>query len=214
MMISNHIPEQYERPSGVRRRKPTFVIATEGEKTEPNYFAHLGRNYQDINIIVFAADNGRTQPRQVLKHLLHRKKDLAKEEASSSQYWIVIDHDRRPRPELEKVMQDAEDNQICVADSNPCFEAWLVQHFSSLHCIVELSNVKQVNSCGYVIEKHLKRFDPEYKKRSLKSTVYMPKVNSAIQNAEFDEVTASDLDDFTYTGSRVKKLVKEILSGN
>ena len=113
-------------------------------------------------------------------------------------------------------MQDAEANQISVADSNPCFEAWLIQHFSSLTEIVELSHVKQVKSCAYIIDKHLRRpdFDPNYRKGSLDSTIYMPKVNSAIQNAKFDEDTASELDDFTHTGSRVQKLVKEILSGN
>ena len=213
-MISNHIPEQYERKSGVRPRKPTIVIATEGEKTEPDYFAYLDRIYHDINIIVFPANNGRSQPRQVLNYLLCQKQDLAKIELSSYQYWIVIDHDHRPRSELEKVMQDAEANQISVADSNPCFEAWLLQHFSSLTDILQLSHVNQVKSCDYVIDTHLKQFDPEYKKGSLDSTTYMPKVISAIQNAEFDEVTASELDDFTYTGSRVQKLVKEFLSGN
>ena len=109
-------------------------------------------------------------------------------------------------------MQDAEANQISVADSNPCFEAWLIQHFSSLTDILELSHVNQVKSCDYVISEHLKRYDPEYKKGSLDNTIYMPKVKSAIDNAEFDEVTARDLDDSTYTGSRVHMLVKEILT--
>ena len=211
-MISNHIPEQGARNSGVRSRKPTIVIATEGEKTEPDYFAYLNRIYQDLNIIVFPASNGHSQPRQVLDNLLCQKQELAKNELSSYQYWIVIDHDRRPRPDLEKVMQDAEANQISVADSNPCFEAWLIQHFSSLTDILELSHVNQVKSCDYVIDKHLKRFDPKYKKGKLDSTIYMPKVNSAIQNAEFDEDAASEWDDFTHTGSRVHMLVKEFLT--
>ena len=109
-------------------------------------------------------------------------------------------------------MQDAEANQISVADSNPCFEAWLIQHFSSLTDILELSHVNQVKSCNYVIDKHLKRFDRKYKKSNLDSAIYMPKVNSAIENAKYDENIASKLDDFTYTGSRVQKLVKEILT--
>ena len=111
-------------------------------------------------------------------------------------------------------MQDAEANEISVADSNPCFEAWLIQHFSPLAEIVELSHVNQVKGCGYVIAEHLKQqdFDPEYNKSSLDDEIYMPRVNSAIENAEFDEVAASDYDDFCYTGSRVHLLVKEILS--
>ncbi|MCY4540423.1 MAG: RloB family protein [Chloroflexi bacterium] len=216
MMISNHVPEQDERPSGLRRRKPTFVIATEGEKTEPDYFAHLDRVYHEINIILLPANDGHSQPRQVLDKLLRKKQELARKELNSYRYWIVIDHDRRARPDLERVLKDAEANQISVADSNPCFEAWLVQHFSTLTDIVELSHVSQVKSCAYVIDKHLRRpdFDPEYRKGRLDSAIYMPKVNSAIQNAEFDEFAASHLDDFCYTGSRVQKLVQEILPGN
>ncbi len=215
-MTNNHIPEQDERPSGVRRRKPTFVIATEGEKTEPDYFAHLDRVYHEINIILLPANDGHSQPRQVLDKLLCKKQELDKKELKSYKYWIVFDHDRRPCQDLERVLHDAVANQISVADSNPCFEVWLIQHFTSLTEIVELSHVGKVKSCAHVIDRHLRRpdFDPEYRKGRLDSAIYMPKVNSAIQNAEFDEVAASHLDDFCYTGSRVQKLVQEILPGN
>lgn len=213
-MIPNNLPVQSDRPSGGRLRKPTFVIATEGEKTEPDYFAYLDRLHQEINIIPLPANDGHSQPRQVLDKILCKKQELNKEESKSYQYWIVFDHDRRPRHELEKVMQDAEANRVSVADSNPCFEAWLIQHFSALTDIRELSHVNQVRSCDYVIENHLKRqeFDPKYKKGRLDSNIYMPKVNSAIQNAEFDEVTTRGLDDFKYAGSRVHMLVKEIVA--
>jgi len=215
MMMPNHIPEQSDRQSGVRSRKPTYVIATEGEKTEPDYFAYLDRLHQDINVILLPADDGHSQPRQVLDKLLCKKQELNSGELKSYHYWIVFDHDHRPRSELEKVMQDAEANEISVADSNPCFEAWLIQHFSPLADILELSHVNQVKSCRYVTDRHLKcpDFDPEYKKRRLDSNIYMPKVNSAIENAEFDVDVAGDCDDFCFTGSRVHVLVKDMLPG-
>ena len=211
--MPNLIPEPSDRPSGDRARKPTYVIATEGEKTEPDYFAYLDRDYLNINVILLPADDGHSQPRQVLNKLLCKKQELDNDEFKTYQYWIVFDHDRRPRQELEQVMQDAEANEISVADSNPCFEAWLVQHFSPLADIVELSHVKQVKSCRYVTDKHLKcpDFDPNYKKRRLDSMIYMPKVNSAIENAEYDVAVASDCDEFYYTGSRVHLLVKDML---
>lgn len=213
-MIPNDIPEQYKRESGERPWKPTFVIATEGEKTEPNYFAYLDRFYQEINIVLLPANDGHSQPRQVLDKILCKKQEFEKEDMKAYQYWIVFDHDARPRTDLESVMQDAIDNQISVADSNPCFETWLIQHFSSLTEIVELSHVTPVKSCAQLINKQLKRqeFDPEYKKRSLDGDLYMPRVNCAIQNAEYDENVTSDLDEFCYTGSRVKNLVKQLLS--
>jgi len=210
-MIPNHIPEKDERKSGTRRRKPTFVIATEGEKTEPDYFAHLDRIHHEINIILLPADDGHSQPRQVLDKLLLKKQQLDKEELKSYKYWIVFDHDRRPCPELKSVMQDAETDMIHVADSNPCFEAWLIQHFTTLTDTVELSHVKPVKTCRTVTDMHLKSYDPEYRKGSLDSCIYMPKVNSAIQNAEFDEDAAKDSNEFEYTGSRVHILVKEML---
>lgn len=213
-MMPNQIPEQSERKSGLRLRKPTFVIATEGEKTEPDYFAYLDRMYRDINIILLPADDGHSQPRQVLNKLLCEKQEFEKNELNSYLYWIVIDHDRRPRPTLEQVMQDAEANQIFVADSNPCFEAWLIQHFSTLADIPELSHIKPIKSCNRVISEHLKQFDPGYKRNNLDSEIYMPKVGAAVQNAEFDAATARDSDEFKHTGSRVHKLVREIQSSN
>lgn len=211
-MTTNHALNQSERPSGVRRRKPTYVIATEGEKTEPDYFAYLDREYRDVNIIIIPATDGRSQPSQVLNSLLCKKKEFAKTDMNSYQFWIVIDHDGRLRSELESVIQDAEANQVSVADSNPCFEVWLIQHFSALTDIPELSHVKPVKTCGFVTNKHLKSYDPQYKKRCLDDTKYMPKVSAAVQNAEFDEVTANDSDEFIHTGSRVHKLVKQIRS--
>ena len=212
MMSTDRLSERHERKSGIRLRKPTFVIATEGEKTEPDYFAYLDRAYQDINIIVIPASDGHSQPNQVLNTLLSRKEELA-EDLDTYQYWIVIDHDRRPRPDLERVRRDAEHNKVAVADSNPCFEVWLIQQFSPLTNIVELSHVRQVRSCRFVTDKHLKQFDSKYRKRNLDSSVYMSKVETAIENAELDEIAASDKDDFEYTGSRVNRLVKVILSG-
>lgn len=212
MMMTNLVPEQYERPSGVRHRKPTFVIATEGEKTEPDYFAYLDRKYNDVNMILLPADDGHSQPCQVLNKLLCKKKELANDQLDSYQYWIAIDHDGRPRSELEDVVRDAKANKVFVADSNPCFEAWLLQHFTAITDIPELSHVKPVKTCRTVTDKYLKSFDPKYKKGSLDSCIYMPKVRSAIQNAEFDEDAASDSDEFKRTGSRVHKLVNEILT--
>lgn len=213
MMSTDRLSEEYVRTSGGRTRKPTFVIATEGEKTEPDYFTYLARAYQDINIIPLPASDGHSQPRQVLNKLLSWKVELTKEEVESYHYWIVIDHDRRPRPNLERVMQDAKDNDVSIADSMPCFEAWLIQHFCKLSRIAKDSRINQVRRCRYLINRHLKRYDPNYKKGRLDSAVYLPKVKSAIENAEFDEVAASGKDEFAYMGSRVHKLVKAILSG-
>ena len=191
-----------------------MVIATEGERTEPDYFAYLDRAYPDVNLIIVLANDGHSQPYQVLSKLLSRKQELERRDSSEYQYWIVIDHDQRPRPEIESVLQDAKAHQVSVADSNPCFEVWLLQHFSALTSIVELSHVKPVRSCRYVIGTHLKPYDPEYKKGRLKSTSYIPNVVTAIQNAEFDEMSADDSDEFAYAGSRVHKLVKEIIAGS
>lgn len=212
-MTTKHVPEPSDRPSGTRSWKPTFVIATEGEKTEPDYFAHLNRTYDDINIILCPADDGRSEPRQVLDKLLCKKQELSNTQSNTYHYWIAIDHDDRPRSYLAEVMQDAESNDISVADSNPCFEAWLIQHFSPIADIVELSHLNQVKGCGYVINNHLKRpeYDPHYKKGRLDRDTYIPKVKSAIENAEFDEIAATDYDDFGCTGSRVHLLVKKIL---
>ena len=92
------------------------------------------------------------------------------------------------------------------------FRGLVTSTFSSLTDILQLSHVNQVKSCDSVIKEHLKQFDPKYKKGSLDDKIYMPKLTKALQNAEYDEETARELDPFRYTGSRVQKLVKEILT--
>src|SRR6202161_1989973 len=79
-----------KRALGERRDKKLFVIATEGAKTEPQYFSIFNDHSSIVRVICLKGKN-RSSPLQVLKRM-----KTCIEEASLhllDEAWIVIDKD-------------------------------------------------------------------------------------------------------------------------
>ncbi len=77
---------QFQRPLGIRRYRKLFVIAVEGDKTEPQYF-ELFRNQNSIHIECLRSSN-KSAPQQVLKRMdTHIKKYGLKK---SDEAWLVL----------------------------------------------------------------------------------------------------------------------------
>lgn len=128
-------PIRYERTTN--KRDPTiFYIAAEGEKTEVQYFEQLQGKINDsrVKVKVVKRENGsHSAPRHVLSSLLdHKSRERIR---STDQLWIVIDRDRWDESQLNSVAQEASDNNINIAFSNPCFEVWLLFHFKETNDI-------------------------------------------------------------------------------
>ena len=80
---------RFRRPPGKRRYRKLFLIATEGVKTEPQYFAIF--NDQDSVVHVKCLRSKHHSPTQVLKRMedhLRQENLLASDEA-----WLVVDKD-------------------------------------------------------------------------------------------------------------------------
>ena len=103
-----------------------FVIATEGEKTEPSYFAIFGDN---LVIHVHCVRGGhRSSPKQVL----HRMKQHLERNGitKTDEAWLVVDRDTWSEEDLlqlHKWSQGASNRGFAL--SNPKFEYWLLLHF-------------------------------------------------------------------------------------
>ena len=54
------------------------------------------------------------------------------EDMKTPNFGSVIDHDRADDDELRKVFTKAKERNYSVADTNPCFELWLLLHHDSL----------------------------------------------------------------------------------
>ena len=113
------------RPLGKLPYRKLFVIATEGTKTEPQYF-DLFKNSQ--HSVVKCVKSKHHAPHQVLGRL----KDRLNQEAlsASDEAWLVVDKDKWTDDQLAQLhawSQEADNYGFAL--SNPKFEYWLLLHF-------------------------------------------------------------------------------------
>lgn len=173
-----------------RRGKPqylpsgkSFLIVTEGEKTEPNYFIAL-RNRLQLNAteVEISHPHG-TDPITLVKKAIELRK-IRKREAKKGinidydEVWVVFDleriHDERRRLAIEAT-QLRESKGIKFAQSDPCFEFWLLLH-------EDFTTAPSVD-CDSVIAR-LKRFWPNYSKGEKPSEEFLNKLPVAVVNAQ------------------------------
>lgn len=113
------------RPAYVRDAS-LFVIATEGEKTEAQYFSIFNSERVRVEILPTGPD-GRSAPKHVLERLVKFQDQHALE--AMDELWLVVDVDRQRPQFLDEVTRDAQAGGYRVAVSHPCFELWLLLHF-------------------------------------------------------------------------------------
>lgn len=105
-----------------------FVIACEGTKTEPSYFAPFNE-IDRIKVRLLENKARKTAP----SHILQRAKHYIAEEGLNEEYgdslWCVIDVDKWPTEVIKALGVFCLQTPNChIAVSNPCFEVWLLYH--------------------------------------------------------------------------------------
>lgn len=114
------------------RRRPvtrgaTFLIITEGKKTEYNYFYELGIFCRLGNITVWHPKC--TDPLNLTKTAIEAQKRRL---PFYDEVWVVCDTEG-PSHEYRRKLKEAKNvkgaNKIKFAPSSPSFEFWLLLHF-------------------------------------------------------------------------------------
>lgn len=113
-----------------------FVIATEGQNTEPLYFYSLINLYEfqspRIHIEVIPSQNGETSPHAVLKNLDEFKREYKLRE--NDELWMIIDRDIQSWTIANltdcKTKCRQKNYNLCI--SNPNFEIWILLHFCDI----------------------------------------------------------------------------------
>lgn len=139
MARSNRKFSDLKRRKGARPLYDRILIVCEGEKTEPQYFNDIRREYRlpSTFIRVLHSEEG-TQPRQIV--------DFAEEKFSETRefdrVYAVFDRDQhltyadaiaRAEQLNGKLRNDAKQNVVFeAAVSVPCFELWLLLHFENI----------------------------------------------------------------------------------
>jgi hypothetical protein len=118
------------------RRRPAFrqprlriLILCEGEVTEAEYFREKGRLHRSL--VDVRVDSGGA-PKTLVERAAQMKKTAAQAARRDpnegyDEVWCVFDVDQHPY--LAEAKQQAYDNGIQTAISNPCFELWILLHF-------------------------------------------------------------------------------------
>lgn len=109
------------------------LIACEGEKTEPNYFHALIDDLQLNTANIVVADNtAGSSPRSVVEFALQEyRRDKDKD---YDRVYCIFDKDRHPTyvAALDMIRRAGlgKGHKIIAATSVPCFEFWLLLHFT------------------------------------------------------------------------------------
>ncbi|MFA5468775.1 MAG: RloB family protein [Sphaerochaetaceae bacterium] len=115
-----------------------FIIYCEGARREPDYFGYFENISSRVKLEIIKADSqGDNSPKGLLEQA---KKDLKEgtEEHNpkyvledGDQVWFVIDTDAWGKHISTLCNECDKQSNWYVAQSNPCFEIWLLYHFHS-----------------------------------------------------------------------------------
>lgn len=198
------------RETDTRDAKNLIIIATEGSKTESRYFNSLKTQYRLSNVKVLTRKSTRSSPKDVIKCLDKYKRDNGLNKGD--ELWAVIDHDGRPEKVLNNVAQEAKKENYHLADSNPCFELWLLLHHKPLKQFRRLEASGDNRACSRA-ESELEKLDRSYDKDNkgrLNTSKYISRITTAIQNAKETDTQETPL--LNQIGTRVYLLVESIRS--
>jgi hypothetical protein len=142
---------RFQRPLGQRRYRKLFVIAVEGAKTEPQYFA-IFNNQQSIIRVNCLRGRHDSAPPQVLRRMKdHLKKAALKK---SDEAWLVVDKDQWTDEQLAQLFEwSQEADNFGFALSNPKFEYWLLLHFE------DGAGITSSQDCSDRLKRHLPDYD-------------------------------------------------------
>ncbi len=132
-----------------RDERPRFLIVCEGEKREKYYFEKMRSYYRypEPAVEVVGKDGSGTNPKSLVKYAKVRKHEF-------DAVWCVFDRDEHEY--FNEAIQQAKDNGINTAISNPCVELWFLLHFKDQRRHIERDAAKSA------LKKRIKDYDDDY----------------------------------------------------
>jgi len=190
---------RFNRATAVRSYRKLFVIAAEGAKTEPEYFALFNSQGSVIRVSCLKGRHDSSPP-QVLKRM---ERHLQKEGLrASDEAWLVVDKDQWNDSQLSQLYSWSKtEANFGFALSNPKFEYWLLLHFE------DGSGLKTPRECS----DRLSRFITDYSKGISANKFTADQISSAIERArKRDNPPCLDWPR-SFAGTTVYKLVERLI---
>ncbi len=190
---------KFQRPLGERRYRKLFVIAVEGAKTEPQYFAVLNDRRSVVRVNCLKGKHGGSPP-QVLKRMeIHLAREALR---ASDEAWLVVDKDLWSDEQLAQLHAwSLGHGNYGFALSNPKFEYWLLLHFE------DGTGIESSRECS----ERLKRYLTDYDKGIDSRKITRDMIDQAIRRAKArDNPPCADWPR-NLGGTTVYKLVENII---
>lgn len=118
-----------KRPYRPKQQKQRFLLCCEGAGTEPGYFRSLAKSLRNplIELIeVEIAEHEATDPKQIVEQAKRLRaeadrqaKHMHDDNLRYDQVWCVFDRDEHAH--FDEAINQALDNKLDLAVSNPCF---------------------------------------------------------------------------------------------
>jgi RloB-like protein len=210
---------EFIRISNVKEIEKLFLLAYEGNETEPAYFESLKNDYrfnnEKIEIVSLKRDKDDTKsaPKYVFETLerIKNEYDLGKKD----ELWMIIDRDRNGN-NIEKYYKKCQsETNFYFALSNPCFEFWLLLHlkdiseFSEDELTLIFENKKNGSKKTFLKKLLSTILEDGYNESNLKPQRFVPFVQLATQRAKLlnveNELYPKKL------GSDIYKLIEKII---
>ena len=212
---------EFIRISNVLEREKMFLLAYEGNETEPTYFEALKNNdrfnNEIIEIVSLRRDfnDTRSAPKHVFENLQRIKNEY--DLGLNDELWMIIDKDRN-RKNIEKYYAKCKsETNFFFALSNPCFEFWLLLHIRDLseftpEEIQKIEENKKVN--GSRKRTYLKKILSDilldgYNESNMKPERFFKYLDNAILRAKALSIEGEDYP--SSLGSDVYKLVEKLI---
>ena len=154
MKRTNRLSEKRSERKKILLKSGAYLIVTDAEKTEKNYFEGIK------NIIPDNLKND-LQIKIYSNKALSKIIDFAAEQRNKDErfrdIWLVFDRDEVKN--FDKLIEEAKENKMNVGWSNPCFEIWLMSYFQNP------KNINDSQKCCEIFEKIFKEnTSKKYKK--------------------------------------------------
>lgn len=179
------IRKKFTRRSGFRDAK-LFVIATEGQKTEPKYFKDFASREYYYNPHVHVEILERLTPSSSPVHVLEELNKFKSKYnlISKDELWMIIDLDRWHQRNLSDVATQCSQKGYHLAVSNPCFEVWLLLHLKDLsdYSIEEINRFTQ--NFNRDLEREIRNILGSYNKSNPDTLKFLPLIHDAIKRAK------------------------------
>lgn len=197
------------RPPRLQPSGKTFLIVTEGEKTEANYLNALRNRLRLSAVDVEIVHPEGTDPVTLVwaairlrdKRSARARKGL---EVKYDEVWMVFDleqtHDVR-RQLADEAMALPEAATLKFARSDPCFEYWLLNHVED--------TVAAFKDCAAVIRR-LKKHWPDYAKDRDLPAGFLEQMPQAVARARLRRKNTADLGGWQHPFTDVDELVSAL----